>query len=145
MRDTLGVRTTWDGRPIAREAPFGATVVVWRDNPAGREWLVLHRAHHGPDYAGEWAWTPPSGARQPGESIDECARRELREETGLDLAPEPVDPGEEWALYTAAAPPDAEVRVDPEHDAFAWLSLDEACARCRPQTVADAIRVVAAR
>ena len=61
------IETTWDGLPVAREKPYGASILVWRRAGAGREWLVLHRAHHGRDYAGDWGWTPPAGARLPGE------------------------------------------------------------------------------
>jgi 8-oxo-dGTP pyrophosphatase MutT (NUDIX family) len=42
----------------------------------------IWRLHNGPDYAGACAWTPPSGARLPGEPVEDCARRELRDETG---------------------------------------------------------------
>jgi aminoglycoside phosphotransferase (APT) family kinase protein len=42
-------QTTRDGRPISDEPPFGATVVVSR---VRLEVLMLHRAHHGPDYTG---------------------------------------------------------------------------------------------
>lgn len=45
--------TTYDGQQIAREAPFGATVVVYRIAKENAEFLVLHRAHNGPDYDGE--------------------------------------------------------------------------------------------
>jgi 8-oxo-dGTP pyrophosphatase MutT (NUDIX family) len=119
--------TTWDGLPVAREPPYAACVVVWRDGERGREVLVVHRlAPGGPGYEGEWAWTPPSGARQPGETADEAARRELREETGLALTPVPVaGPSDEVALYVAEAPPGAEVVVDAEHDRFEWLPVAE--------------------
>ena len=46
----MTLRTTWDGLPISEEPPFGATVVVYRHNGARLEILLLHRAHHGPDY-----------------------------------------------------------------------------------------------
>ena len=119
---------------------------MWRRRGDGVELLVLHRAHHGPDYAGEWAWTPPSGARLPGEPLDECARRELLEETGLDLPCVRSDLSRaDWAIYEAEAPHDADIRLDPEHDAFAWLPPDEAAARCLPPIVAEPLRAFAAR
>lgn len=136
------MQTTWDGLPVSKEKPFGAGVVVWRERAGEREWLVLRRRHAaGPD----WKWTPPTGTRLPGEPLDDCARRELLEETGLALDPSPTPCSrEEWALYVAQAPPDAEVRLDSEHDRFEWVRLEEAIARCRPQVVADGIACVAA-
>jgi 8-oxo-dGTP pyrophosphatase MutT (NUDIX family) len=126
-------RRTWDDRPISREKPYGATVVVRR----GDEVLLLHRAHEGPDYDGDWAWTPPSGARLPGESLDECARRELLEEAGLELHLRRVPSAhDDWTLWVADAPVDAEVRLDDEHDAYLWLPVDDAAALCKPERVA---------
>ena len=135
--------TTWDGLPIAEENPRASSVVVWRHGDAGREYLLLHRHHHGPDYAGDWAWTPPSGARQPGETPEEAAARELREEAGLELPFEPVAHViDEVALFCAEAPAGAEVQLDPEHDAFAWLTLEEAAPRCLPAVVGESLRIV---
>jgi 8-oxo-dGTP pyrophosphatase MutT (NUDIX family) len=119
--------------------------VVWRERGGLREWLILHRFHGGAHAAGDWDWTPPSGVREPGELLDDCALRELLEETGLSLEPKATPCSrEEWAVYVAEAPANAEVRLDAEHDDFAWLPLDEAVARCRPQVVADGIACVAA-
>jgi len=127
---------TWDGAPRARDKPYGATVVVRR----GRDCLLLHRAHEGPAYDGDWAWTSPAGARAPGEHVDACARRELREEAGLELEPVRVPYHEgDWALYVVDAPDDAEVALDAEHDAYRWLPVEEAAALCKPQRVADAL------
>ena len=131
---------TWDDVPRAREAPFGATVAVRR----GEEWLVLHRAHEGPDYEGDWAWTPPSGARLPGETVEECAARELREEAGLELPLVRVDsPNTDWGLFVAEAPLGADVVLDDEHDAYRWLPLSEAAALCRPGPVATGLLAAA--
>jgi 8-oxo-dGTP pyrophosphatase MutT (NUDIX family) len=133
---------TWDDAPRARERPYGATVVVRR----GDDVLVLHRAHEGPGYDGDWAWTPPSGARLPGESPDECARRELREEAGLDLEPRRVpSTAGDWVYYVADAPEDAEVTLDAEHDAYRWLPVQEAAALCKPERVAAGLLDVHAR
>jgi 8-oxo-dGTP pyrophosphatase MutT (NUDIX family) len=139
------VERTWDGLPVAREPPFACCVVVWRETAESREFLILHRAHFGPDFAGDWAWTPPSGARQPGEDSAVAAARELREETGLDLPLTPVEsPDPDIALYVAEAPPEAGVVLDAEHDAHRWLALEDAAALCLPATVADGLRAAAA-
>lgn len=139
--------TTWDARPMATEKPYGCSVVVWRLHQLRREYLILHRrAAGGPEYEGDWAWTPPSGARQPGESQDQAARRELREETGLNVPITATDLGsEQWAVYIAEAPPDAEIVLDAEHDRFLWASPEEAERLCLPAMVGASIRTVEAR
>jgi 8-oxo-dGTP pyrophosphatase MutT (NUDIX family) len=139
------METTWDGLPVARERPFASCVVVWREGARGREFLVLHRAHFGPAYAGDWAWTPPAGARQPGEAPDAAAARELREETGLELACTRIESSNpDVAHYVAEAPDDAAVTLDAEHDAYRWLPLGAAAELCLPTTVADGLRAAAA-
>lgn len=111
----------------------GATVVVRR----GDEYLVLHRAIH--DHDGDWAWGPPGGLRDAGESYEETAARELFEETGLDLPLTLVSEGP-WTTFAAEAPADAEVTLSHEHDRYEWLPLEQACARCLPEIVAAGIR-----
>jgi 8-oxo-dGTP pyrophosphatase MutT (NUDIX family) len=140
----LFVETTWDGLRVAREKPWVSSVVVWRKSESGREFLLLHRHHEGPDYAGDWAWTPPAGARQPGETPNEAAARELHEETGLSVAFVRVDwPSDDLALYVAEAPRDAEVVLDEEHDRFEWVSANEAARRCLPSQVGKSVLCVA--
>jgi 8-oxo-dGTP pyrophosphatase MutT (NUDIX family) len=128
--------------PIAEDDPRFVSVVVWRHGAAGREYLVLHRQHR--DWSGDWAWTNPAGARQPGEDPPVAARRELLEEAGLvlELTPVHLDRRPELAFYVAEAGDDAEVLLDHEHDAFAWVDLEEACLRCQPAMVADTFAAV---
>ena len=131
---------TWDGKPVSIEPPHGATVVVYRRSGTDCEYLILHRAHRGIDYEGDWAWTPPSGARLPREAIDNCAKRELKEETGLDLIPQQIDFGDNnWTIYVAEADSDCEIILDAEHDRYEWLSLHEATARCQPEIVSQSL------
>lgn len=51
--------------------------VVWRRNGAGSVEVLLVRR---PKYDD---WSLPKGKAEPGESDEECARREVEEETGL--------------------------------------------------------------
>jgi 8-oxo-dGTP pyrophosphatase MutT (NUDIX family) len=130
--------TTWDGEPISRERPHGATIVVASHAPHGWRYLLLHRGHHGPDYDGDWAWTPPSGSRKPGEDVTACAIRELCEETGLRERPRPVAASAiDWAVFALEIPWGTQIAVDgTEHDRLEWVSYAEACLRCRPAALA---------
>jgi 8-oxo-dGTP pyrophosphatase MutT (NUDIX family) len=121
----------------------GATVVAWRRSRRGPEVLVLHRAGAGPGDDVDWAWTPPGGALAPGEMFKECAQRELLEETGLDLVLTRVSQPGGFAVFVAEASPEHEVVLSDEHDRSEWVSIDEACARCRPATVPESIRAAA--
>jgi hypothetical protein len=94
-------RATWDGLAVSREKPYGASVVVWRYIDGEREFLLLHRrAPGGPDFAGDWAWTPPGEARLPGESTrPDGAAGAARGDGAWGGFVEPPDLGEEdWAV-----------------------------------------------
>ena len=72
MADALSREET----PLVRAAGG----VVWRPGPSGEpEVLLVHR----PKYDD---WSLPKGKRDPGESDEECALREVHEETGLVCA-----------------------------------------------------------
>ncbi len=136
--------TTWDGKPVSSEPPFGASVVVYRRGADGLEFLLLHRAHAGPEYEGDWAWTPPSGARFPGEELQECALRELKEESGLELLIEETHSStEEWAVFMAEASSNSPIHVDSEHDRFEWMALEKVREHCGPENVLKSIEDVA--
>ncbi|MBW0091507.1 NUDIX hydrolase [Pseudonocardia sp. KRD-184] len=50
--------------------------LVVRPGPRGPQVLLVHRVRHDD-------WSLPKGATAPGETVQECALREVREETGL--------------------------------------------------------------
>ena len=50
--------------------------VAWRDGESGLEVLLVHRGQYDD-------WTIPKGKVDPGETDEECAVREVEEETGL--------------------------------------------------------------
>jgi 8-oxo-dGTP pyrophosphatase MutT (NUDIX family) len=130
---------TWDGLEVAADDPRGTTVVVRRPAGDSFEYLLLHRSSRGVDYEGDWAWTAPAGARQPGEAVYPAALREMAEEagiTGVELLP--VALSGSWAVFVA----DATTRtlidlVDPEHDRHEWVTAEEACHRVLPKDVAE--------
>lgn len=141
MLQSLTPIQTWDFQPISAEKPHGATIIVYRRAPQGIEYLILHRAFYGADYEGEWAWSPPSGARLPGESLAGCASRELHEESGFRLVLQVTAfDSPDWAVFMAEASPQDSQVVDltggqGEHDRFAWVTLEEAVKRCQPAVV----------
>jgi 8-oxo-dGTP pyrophosphatase MutT (NUDIX family) len=90
--------------------------------------VLVHRARYGD-------WTFPKGKREPGESDEECAVREVGEETGLRCALEHELPA---TTYMAGGRPKRvrwwRMRVlsgepaprPPEIDEVRWVSLEEA-------------------
>jgi 8-oxo-dGTP pyrophosphatase MutT (NUDIX family) len=67
-------------RPGLRAASVAVCVLLREDVPC---LLITRRAAGLRRHAGQWAL--PGGSREPGESVEEAARRELREETGVEV------------------------------------------------------------
>jgi 8-oxo-dGTP pyrophosphatase MutT (NUDIX family) len=74
-----------EGSVVEREA---ARVVLL--DSAGRVLLIEMRDPS--DSSGGWYWVTPGGGREEGESEEECAVREVLEETGLRLDPHDLGP-----------------------------------------------------
>jgi 8-oxo-dGTP pyrophosphatase MutT (NUDIX family) len=110
-------RTTWDGKPVSSDPPFGATIIVRCPSDSGDLYLLLHRANASNDE--HWAWTPPSGVRLPSEPVVECAKRELGEETGLWMEPFPTRFGtDDWPVSMVEIDPESKIVLSAEHDRF---------------------------
>lgn len=109
-------------------------VVVLRGEGGETRMLIARRASH---YLGG-VWSYIAGHVAEGETGEQAARRELREETGL--VPEQLHATsfceqvympksacvEIIPAFVARVAPGAEVSLNPEHSAFRWVSLDEA-------------------
>ena len=116
-----------------KTGPRAAGCVVFRRTDRGVRFLVL-RAYKN--------WDFPKGAVEPGEDQLTCARREVKEETGLAGLDFPF--GEEFketlpysgnkvARYYLAATEEDEIELPvspelgrPEHHEYRWVSADEA-------------------
>lgn len=102
--------------------------LVVRDGEAGLEVLVVHR----PKYRD---WTFPKGKCEPHESDEECARREVSEETGLVCELGDELPATSYAdargrpkrvRYWLMRPVGGELAFRHEVDDARWLPVDEA-------------------
>ena len=68
-----------EGRETLTAVVRAAGGIVTRAGPDGVEILVVHRPRYGD-------WSFPKGKAEPGETDEECALREVEEETGLVCA-----------------------------------------------------------
>jgi 8-oxo-dGTP pyrophosphatase MutT (NUDIX family) len=119
---------------------------VISESPEGLRFLLLHNAEQPPDEPdGDWSWGPPSGCLEPFDAdIAACAVRELFEETGIRGEPQPVITEDiDWAIFYLRVPWGTAVQLDPaEHNDFAWVDADEAASRCRPERLAQSVRIL---
>jgi mutator protein MutT len=78
------------------------------------------------------AWYVPGGSLEHGESPEEAVRREIREETGLEVAEarlfrvwhyQPAATAHSVAItYTCSVPPGTEPTINEEHTAYRWVT-----------------------
>jgi 8-oxo-dGTP diphosphatase len=102
--------------------------VVVRDGSSGVEILVVHRPRYGD-------WTFPKGKADAGESDEDCARREVEEETGLLCALHEELPSTAYrdsqgrpkrVRYWLMEPVGGELAFRHEVDEARWVSPGEA-------------------
>ncbi len=134
---------------MSESARFVAAVAIFVFR--GARLLAMRRART--KDAAPGAWEALSGRVRPGEQPLEAAAREAREESGLlvTVAPRPVTAyrakrNEEEMIVVAyrAESPSGEVVSSEEHDAFAWMTLEEFAAACPFPPLVEAARLAAA-
>jgi len=120
--------------------------------------LMLERADYGQDY-----WQSVTGSQEPGETLEQTAVRELREETGIDAAryggvidwqtSNVFEIFAKWRhryapgithntehVFALEVPEPMPVMLAPaEHVRYAWLPWREAAAKCFSWSNRDAI------
>jgi 8-oxo-dGTP diphosphatase len=110
--------------------PFGLAVkAIILD--AQNRCLLVRRSALNKRFAGKWEW--PGGKVDKGEHFADALRREVREETGLEVELEAFAgaiqfsmPATQVVLIFMEAPMrGGDVRLSEEHDEFAWVALGE--------------------
>ncbi|HXD50227.1 MAG TPA: ATPase, T2SS/T4P/T4SS family [Gemmatimonadaceae bacterium] len=115
------------------------TVDVFAIRPLAAGWRVL-ALQRAPNTRCPTAWEPVHGHIEPGEEPADAARRELREEAGLEAAKlyivrvqpfylRKINAVELAIVFAAFVDEPAAVTIANEHRDFAWLTVDDALAR----------------
>lgn len=93
--------------------------------------LLLRRSSDCKAFVGAWEW--PGGKADPGETFDVAVRREVMEETGLQIdltgvaGAFPIEMAQMRLAVVCmeAAPAGGALRLSEEHDRSAWVPLSE--------------------
>lgn len=122
MCDTCGWR--WHANPLP-----AAAVLLERPDGDDTAILLLRRAVE----PGAGAWDLPAGYLDPGESFEQAARREAREESGIDVElielagvyHSPPANAVTAVFRTRPINPTAQVSLDFESSDHAWVAIEQ--------------------
>lgn len=132
------------------EKPFGLALRAIILDDQGR-CLLVRRSKANRHYVGAWEW--PGGKAENGETFDAGVRREVREETGLEVTLLKLALAfqvEMTALHLVVLCMEARVAggalcLSAEHDESAWVSLDRLGERALPDGVREHMLAYAAK
>jgi 8-oxo-dGTP pyrophosphatase MutT (NUDIX family) len=132
-----GIIIFWAGWGLTRRGCFdegvvqkAGAVIISRDDP--KKMLLLYRA--GPNYND---WTFSKGHMEPDESREDTARREVKEETGLDIEIIAPLPDRQYTtgndhpavvhFFLARSRDDSKIRPEPgfPDNKLEWVAIDE--------------------
>jgi len=103
------------------EPQAAGCIIVARDT--GR-WCLQQRSDTVSDPG---VWSTWGGGREPGESVTQCVRRELAEESGYQgpVRLEPVDSNSQYATFLAHVPYEFEPRLNSESQDYQWSDPED--------------------
>lgn len=98
------------------------------------KYLLTKRNQEGDKYHGKWQL--PGGGLEFGESLEECLKREVKEETGLEIENTQLIPHihsevrDGWhgvliAFLCTPKTPDQQVVLDSEASEYGWFTVEE--------------------
>ncbi|QQR41696.1 lipoyl(octanoyl) transferase LipB [Myxococcus xanthus] len=141
--------TVFDSERVDAPPPMRTVsiAVVKGRGPEARVLLVRRRPERG------GFWQVLTGRLEAGESPAQAAARELEEETGLRVPLVDLDYRHAFALgealppqlveengFAVHVPPDADVRLGAEHDAFEWVDVPTALERLPFQGLRETVK-----
>ncbi len=124
-----------------------ANCIVFKEDNDGYKFLVLKRRE---DRGG--FWQAITGGVRPGEEISAGAKRELREETGIENFKRFIDLDYSFTFdfphigeitencFAAEVSPETEIVMSDEHTEYKWLALDEAIGLLKYESNKEAFR-----
>lgn len=113
-----------------------AGTLLYRNGPHGWEVLIVHPSG---DYNRRKPWSIPKGVPDPGEDLEAAARRETREEAGIEPGSlvylgfsDYQKSGKRIHCYAGPAPQDEPAPASWEIDQARFVPLDEAWTMLHP-------------
>ena len=141
-----GTRQKLERAMMAKEKLFQVGVKALIENESGK--ILVFRADVTYNHIGdvEPYWDIAGGRIKEGQTLEEALKREIKEEADITEIKSfefftavisnheiPLENGRKAGLilmiYKIKMPKDAEIKLSPEHDAYAWVSKKEAAKR----------------